>query len=123
MAAATARPSASAGPIEPIDTAITAPIMAMSFASMELPLPFFHIARGGADEDGGQNCKNVSLHKADQYFENHERDGHEKPRESHHQRDDEFTAHDIAEEAQHEREGPRYLGQDVERQHDEFRFG
>ena len=124
IAAATERPSASAGPIEPIETAMTAPMMAMSFGVHGTSFILLSTSpSGGADEDGGEDGEDVGLHKADQDFEDHERDRHEQPGQSHDQGDDEFAAHDVAEEAHHEREGPRHLGEDVERQHDELRLG
>src|SRR5208337_83015 len=80
MAAATARPSASAGPMEPTETAKAAPIIAISLASMKPPLSFFPIPGSSTDKNRSEDCKNVSLHEANQNLERHERDGHEKPR-------------------------------------------
>src|SRR5487761_1176566 len=78
MAAATERPSASAGPIDPIETARAAPMMEMSLASMEPPLSCFGVAERGADEDGGEDGEDVGLHQADQDLEGHQRDRNEE---------------------------------------------
>src|SRR5208337_4269719 len=123
MAAATDRPSASAGPIEPMDTAMAAPMMETSFASMNTPLGFLCAADGGADEHSRKHGENVRLHDADENLERHERNRHEQPRQSHDERNHELSAHHVSEQTHHERERARHFGKDIERQHDELRFG
>src|SRR5579871_1989615 len=123
MAAAIDRPSARAGPMEPIETASTAPTMLMSLMSMRPPLASFASADGGADEDGCEHGEDVGLHEPDQELQHHERDRHEQAGERQDQRDHELAAHHVAEQAHHQGEGPRHLGNDIERQHDELRLG
>src|ERR1019366_8959379 len=123
IAAATERPSASAGPIEPTETAITAPMMLMSFGSMKPPLALLDAADSSADEDGCEHSEDVGLDDANQDLEDHERDRHEEAGERHHESDDKLSTHHVAEEADHERKGARHFRDDVERQHDELRFG
>ena len=77
----------------------------------------------GADENRCENGEDIGLHQANEDFERHQRDRHEQPGERHDQRDDELAAHHIAEQAHHQREGARHLGDEVERQHDQFRLG
>src|SRR6266542_2858250 len=93
MAAATDRPSASAGPIDPIETAMTAPIIEMSLGSIELPLSLLDTADGSANENGCEYGEDVALHEADQNFEHHERDRNEQSRQCHNETDDELSAH------------------------------
>src|SRR5271166_209373 len=123
IAAATDLPSASAGPIEPIETAMTAPIIEMSLGSMYPPLSLLNAADGGSDEDCCEYGEDVGLYEADQDFENHKRNRHKQARERHNEGNNELAAHDIAEEADHQRKSPRHLREDIQRQHDELGFG
>src|SRR6185437_1515066 len=136
IAAATERPSPSAGPIEPIETATAAAMMLMTFASIGLLSKLLHrccrardrfglirfATHCGADENGGEHKEDVRLHDADQKLERHERDRYEKPGKREHERDQEFPTHDVAEEAHHQGEGARDLRKHVEGQHDELRL-
>src|SRR5690348_5336743 len=72
MAAATERPSASAGPIDPTAIATAAQMMETSLASMETSLGIGGVADGGADEDGCEHAEDVGLHEAHQDFECHQ---------------------------------------------------
>src|SRR5579862_5828217 len=119
MAEATDRPSARAGPIDPIETATTAPMMLTSFGSMRPPSGVPGAADGGADEDGCQYREDVGLDETDQDLQHHQRHRDEEPGKGNDEGDDELAAHDVPEQADHQREGPGDLGQDVERQHDE----
>ena len=49
--------------------------------------------------------------------------GTKRPAKRQHDADDEDAAHDVAEQADHQREGPGDLGQEIERQHDPGRLG
>src|SRR6516162_5892436 len=117
IAAATERPSAKAGPIDPIETASAAAIMLMSLTSTT-PSLGLEVTDRGTDEDRGENRENVGLHQADEDFEGHQRDRDEQPGKRHDQRDDKLPTHHVAEQADHQREGAHDFGDDVERQHD-----
>src|SRR3546814_14185333 len=89
IAAATARPSASAGPIEPLDTASTAPMMLNSLGSMDRsPLACLDAAGGGAAKAGCEYGEDVGLPEAEHDLERHQRDRHEQPGQRDHQRAD-----------------------------------
>src|SRR6516164_8512195 len=118
IAAATDLPSASAGPIEPIETAITAPMMLTSLASTKPPSCRFGTADCGTNENGCKHREDVGLNEADQDFQHHERDWNEQAGEGHNHRNHELPAHHVAEQAHHQGECTRYLGHDVEWQHD-----
>src|SRR6185437_12763533 len=76
MAAATDRPSPSAGPIEPIETATAAAMMLMTLGSIRPP--GCCCGSGGrlgscsSDEDRGQHREDIGLHHVDQQLEGHD---------------------------------------------------
>src|SRR4051812_17734175 len=117
IAAATALPSASAGPMAPNDTAMAA--HSRLIASMDMKLTSFDGAHGAADEHGGKNGEDVGLDQTGQEFERHQRDRHEQAGQRDDDGDHEFAAHDVAEQAHHQGEGAGDLRQQVERQHDD----
>src|SRR5579871_6728285 len=114
IAAATERPSAKAGPIEPIETATAAAMMLTSFKSMESPSFFVDRCDRRTDEDRGEDREDVGLDEADQDLEDHEGDRHEQTGERHHQADHELAAHHVAEQPHHERERAGDLGDQLE---------
>src|SRR6516162_6202674 len=75
IAAATERPSAKAGPIDPMETASAAAAMLMSLTSMTHLLSLKRID-GGPNEDRGKNGEDVGLHQPDEDLEGHQWDGH-----------------------------------------------
>src|SRR6516164_9206285 len=75
IAAATERPSARAGPIDPIETASAAAAMLISLTSMTHLLSLKRID-GSPDEDRGEDSEDVGLHQPDEDRECHQRDGH-----------------------------------------------
>src|SRR6516165_2192254 len=123
IAAATDRPSARAGPIEPIETASAATIVLISFMSIENSSAPLGGVNRGADEHRGERGEDVGLHQTDKDLEGHQRDRHKQPGKPHDERNDKLAAHDVAEEPYHQREGAGYFGDNVERQHDRLGLG
>src|SRR5581483_11194452 len=72
--AAIERPSASAGPIAPNETAKAAARMLIILISMVPPLAACGGVDRGADEDGCEHGEDVGLDQAQQNLERHERD-------------------------------------------------
>ena len=123
MAAAMARPSARAGPRAPKETAIVAAMMLMNCGVMrKVPLGLDRFgADRGADIDGREDGKDIGLDESDHDAEDHEGYGDEQAREDQDDADDEFVAHDVAEQAHHQRESARDLRKHVERKEDRVR--
>ena len=67
------------------------------------------LADGAADEDHGEHGEDVGLHRAGQQIERHQRDRHEQAGQRQDDADDEDAAHDVAEQADDQREGAREL--------------
>src|SRR5208337_3576593 len=100
IAAAIARPSASAGVIEPTATATTAPIMLSIWTVIFFrPPSFLDCADAASDIDRGQHAEYVCLHQADQNSERHEWNRHQQACQRQDDRNHQFLAHDISEQA------------------------
>src|SRR5579859_6859581 len=117
MAAAMARPSASAGLIEPTATATTAPIMLNIWTVIFQPPSLGDRADTAADVNSRENTEDIRLHEPDQDSECHERNWHQQAGETQNDCEHQFFAHDVAEQAHRQRKGARDFGQDIEGQH------
>src|SRR5271166_626478 len=109
IAAATARPSPSAGPIAPNDTAIAAAkMLTISIQFMIFSFPscwrasFTHCA---ADEHHGKHREYVGLDRSDEQVERHQRNWHKQAGKRENDANDENAAHDVAEQAHDQRKG------------------
>src|SRR3954447_15788900 len=103
IAAATARPSARAGPIAPKETAMAAARMLIIWIVM-VASALLDGADRAADEDGGEDREDVGLDEAGQDLQGHQRDRHQQSGQRQDDGDDELAAHDVAEQAHHQRE-------------------
>src|SRR5512146_3024244 len=98
MAAAMARPSASAGVIEPTATPTTAPIM-LSIRTVTVGPPSLRdYADTATDIDRGKDTEDICLHQPDQDPECHEWNRHQQSGERHDDCHHKFSAHDVAEQ-------------------------
>src|SRR5271157_6579363 len=132
IAEATALPSPRPGPIAPRPTASAAEKMLTawmrSFTSCRslsrgVAGRLGPLAHGGADENGRENREDVSLHRAGQQIERHQRDRHEEAGERENDANDEDAAHHVAEQAHDQGESAGELLDDVERNHHPGRLG